>query len=141
MPNPNPNTSGLIPAKNGEIRNPKGRPKGKSISTILKELLTQGIPPQVLKSDAFKKLGIGENLTTAELIALMNVLAVFYKFNPTQLRAIEMIQDRTEGKPLQKQEIKMEGEVPILNITFDGESICLKDDQPTYTELPPEPAI
>lgn len=90
---------------NPERINKEGRPPGKSISTILKELLQKKIPPQILKSKGFQDLGIenADKLTNAELIALMNLVAVFYKLNPTQLKAIEMIIDRTEGKP--KEEI------------------------------------
>lgn len=103
MKSNNPNhIANLKPFKDGQDdrRNLKGNTGGKSISTILKELLQKKIPPQILKSKGFKDLGIedADKLTTAELIALMNLVAVFYKLNPTQLKAMEMIMDRTEGK-------------------------------------------
>lgn len=90
--------------KPGQSGNLSGRPKGHHISYYLKRLLVSKIPPQILMTPAFKALKIkgSEKLTTAELMALMNVIAVFYKMTPTQIKALEMIQDRTEGKARQE---------------------------------------
>lgn len=86
----------LIPAKKGEVRNPKGRTPGKSISSYLKSLLEGTIK---LKDETGKE----KNFTRAEAIALK----LFQKAmsgkatDQAQLKAIEQILDRTEGKPLQ----------------------------------------
>lgn len=139
-----PQNKHLIPAKKGEIRNPYGKSingKGKSISTYLKEILEKKIPPHLLNTKTLSALGIKgiEKLNQAQLTAMMLVAAQFYKFNPTQLNAISEILDRTEGKPLQKNETKLELESPDIKVFFDGEDVKFTDRN--TNEVPSEPAI
>lgn len=89
----------LNPAKPGEVRNPDGIKGEKTVSAILKELLKKG---------SGNKDDTGRELTRAESIALkMFRLIERGETDQVQLKAIEQVLDRTEGKPTQ--EIKMPG--------------------------------
>jgi hypothetical protein len=102
-----PNPENLTPMKPGETLNPNGRPKGrKSISTYLKMFVEGGldkIPNAKLREQlesqgfdcvaaalAFKKLSL----------ALSNTAKL-----DTQLRAMDSIEDRLEGRATQKTEL------------------------------------
>jgi len=96
MPN-NPNAiDNLIPAKKGEIRNPKGYPKGlEHSSTRLKRLLSL---TENLRNPITKKM---EGFTVLEQLDLQQII----KARSGDTRAYETIIDRLEGKPMQFSEI------------------------------------
>jgi hypothetical protein len=70
--------------KKGQVLNPKGRGKGNlSMSTLLK--------------NALHKMSTGESMTPAEKITM----SLLRQSETGNLKAIEMVMDRTEGKPVQ----------------------------------------
>lgn len=76
--------------KAGVSGNPSGRPKGATtISGWIKKLLNE----QVQRAD-------GEKVRVCELIA-RTLIQLALKPGPNQLKAIEMLLDRTEGKAIQ----------------------------------------
>src|SRR5574343_344807 len=80
MANLNPDMSGLVPAKPGEVRNPNGRPKGtRNVATVLKELLASQDPDGCYATPLSKKL-------------------LQLAYNKDDLNAIKEILDRIEGK-------------------------------------------
>jgi hypothetical protein len=86
------NEGNLTPFKPGQSGNPQGRPPGsKNLSTILKELLEEEVDID------------GEKLPFKTAI----IKKLIFKAHRGNLRAIQEIFDRTEGKA--KQEIKHEG--------------------------------
>lgn len=93
--------SNLKPFQPGESGNPAGRPPGsRNLSTILKEMLEQEV------------LIDGEKIPFKDSI----VKKLIKKANNGNLRAIQEIFDRMEGKA--KQEMKIEG-LPDPNITVN----------------------
>lgn len=87
----------LIPFKPGESGNPGGRPKGKSLTAVLRELLNQ-IPQ-------------GDNKELKEAV----VKALIKKALTGDTRALDIIFDRTDGKvslPLEVTEIQKIEYVP-----------------------------
>jgi hypothetical protein len=83
----------LIPFKEGESGNPAGRPKGsKNLSTILKEMLEEEIE---ITLDGKKERKQFKDIIVRRLVK---------KANDGDLRAIQEIFDRTEGKA--KQEVE-----------------------------------
>lgn len=81
----------LIPFKEGESGNPAGRPKGsKNLSTILKEMLSEEIEVNIDGEKTKKKF--------ADII----VRKLVKKAHDGDLRAIQEIFDRTEGKAKQE---------------------------------------
>lgn len=86
-----------IPEKGDPSPNPAGKPKGKTISTILSELLEKEV---IDEEDGAKR-------TRAEIIALRLVKkAKSTKIDAQALKAIEQILDRTEGKAKQTVDVK-----------------------------------
>ena len=84
----------LKPMKPGETRNPNGRPVGSlSMTTILKNLMN-------------KKM----DLVNDKPVNLIN-LKLIQKAMKGDVKAIEMIWDRLEGKP--QQSVKMEGYIKM----------------------------
>lgn len=83
---------GATPFQPGQTGNPKGRPKGKSISTLLNELLEKKV----------KDLD-GTERTRAEIIALklLSKATDAKTVDNSVLKAIEQILDRSEGKAKQ----------------------------------------
>lgn len=114
----------LIPEKGGPSPNPAGRPPGKNISSILNKLLEGTIDITDLAKNTTRKV------TRKEAIALQLVTLALSNSVPdtVKLRAIENIQDRTEGKVKQN-----------IDLTTDGESIrpinTVVRDQATKKEL------
>lgn len=84
----------LIPIKPGEVLNPGGRPKGKSITAELRKLIDKG--------------------TNAEDMAQV-LYDMAKKLNPSQIAALKELLDRTDGKVTDVH--KLEGDIPI-NIIF-----------------------
>lgn len=99
-----PNPQNLIPAKKGEIRNPKGKPKGtKSFKTIMRKFLENS------KVDVNGTKGDG----------YMALAATLYKKATTKedVIAIREILDRIEGKAVQKNEVGgIDGQPIAINL-------------------------
>jgi hypothetical protein len=105
MSNPN-NVEHIIPyqCKPGETANPNGRPKGsRNLSTILKEYLACEDP---------------ETKTTYGEAIMMKLLK---NAKAGKEKSIDMVMDRMEGKPLQKQEIKTDIRIGHEDILSDIE--------------------
>jgi hypothetical protein len=93
----------LIPAKRGEVRNPKGRGKGKqNWSTILKHYMK--VVPKLDKG-TIEFFGLEDfpakmkkDTKTVQHIIAARLLS---KATKGDLKAIEMLLDRMEGKPTQ----------------------------------------
>lgn len=104
----------LTPFKKGIVTNPKGRPKGsKSMSTILKTLMDVMIKnPKLLDQyetlfpEYFKNKKKGKKPRELIMLRLMT------KALEGDLKAIDMIMDRTEGKVTQP----IEGGLPTDGI-------------------------
>jgi hypothetical protein len=96
----------LIPAKKGEIRNPKGKPKGtKNLKTLIREVL-----------DA-TDVQINGKKVKADYAIVAKLVQTALQGN---LKAVEMIHDRMEGKPTQKQETELKvGDVDKVNRLLD----------------------
>jgi hypothetical protein len=95
---------GAKPFEPGKSGNPKGRPKGaRSLSTILKEMLEE--PIEVIHADGTK-----ERREFREVI----IRKLLQKANNGDMRAIQEIFDRIEGKA--NQTLKHEGEGFTINI-------------------------
>lgn len=97
------------------INDPKqgGAPKGKRVSTILKELL----------SKEASKIGIDnlpDGIDGNKAIALELLSIAFDKKAKDKLSAIKEVLDRIEGKSIQKVETKIESK-QITGITFVDE--------------------
>ena len=91
------NEQNLKPFEKGISGNSGGRPKGsRNLSTILEDVLNRKISLEdpILKKEVKKRIG--------EII----VLKLIQKALEGNLRAISEIFDRTEGRPLCRQELK-----------------------------------
>lgn len=101
------NEQNLIPAKKGEIRNPKGRGKGvlnsKTRLLRLLELITETKNPVT---------GETEEFTIAEQLDMQ----IISKARKGDLKAYEILLDRLEGKAKQSTEIEVSGGI---NITWE----------------------
>ena len=99
------NEQNLIPAKKGEVRNPKGRGKGvlNSKTRLLKllELVTTARNPVT---------GEDEEFTIAEQLD-MQIIA---KARKGDLKAYEILLDRLEGKPKQSTELEVSGGLNVI---------------------------
>jgi len=99
MNNPNA-VDNLIPAVKGEIRNPKGRGKGSvSFTTLLKRLLKQKVDIKDQNGNVILK-------ATKKRVILLKWME---KAMQGDVRAIEGVVDRIEGKP------KTSGEITVKN--------------------------
>jgi len=120
----------LIPCKPGETANPNGRPKGKkSISTYMKLFIESGLDK--LPNDKLRKQleEQGFDCVAAALAFKKISLALSSSVKPdTQLRAMDSIEDRLEGRPIQKTEITGK----------DGETLAIEST--IYNELNKLPA-
>ena len=102
MPFPNPDTQ----FKAGTIPNPKGRGKGvKNFATVYRELL------ELIDEDT----GLDNQLAIAT--------AVIKKAKEADLKAVEMIQDRTDGKVVQRvEQTNYDGEIQLRLDRSDEDS-------------------
>jgi hypothetical protein len=93
--------------KKGETANPNGRPVGsKNVSTVLKELLQQMAPGDVVGSKFIKEFCKGrKQVTNAEAIVARLLYAAIIKGD---LKAIKEIVDRAEGKAMQRIDMDMQ---------------------------------
>jgi hypothetical protein len=92
----------LPPTKPGEKRNPNGRPKGsRNFSTIYKQLLKMMVTPKQAESDPVLKSFMEDpkmkNLTIKAAICIKDI----QKALKGEDRAIERIQNRVDGLPIQ----------------------------------------
>lgn len=86
------NEQNLIPAKKGEIRNPKGRPKGlPNAKTRYKRLL------EVISKMPHPVTGEEEEFTQLEIMDMK----IMQKALKGDIKAYEVIMDRLEGKATQ----------------------------------------
>lgn len=99
-----PNIGKETQIKPGEVRNPHGAPKGKRLSTLLKETLTDGLAVTIRKADG--TAGV-RYIKEADIIASLIQEAVSGK---NKLVAIREILDRLEGKAFQSIDITSAGE-------------------------------
>jgi hypothetical protein len=103
----------LKPCKPGETANPNGRPKGrKSISTYLKLFIEGGL--ENLPNEELRKQlqAQGFDTVSAALAFKKLSLALSSKVKPdTQLRAMDSIENRLEGSPMQKTEVTSKQEI------------------------------
>lgn len=103
----------------GKSGNPNpGRKKGsKNITTYLKQYLEKKTFKSIQDLKFVQELGVGDGkkITNSEAIALKLIHKALFKGD---IRAIENIQDRTEGKPGQFIDITTDGE-QITGFTFE----------------------
>lgn len=101
MPN-NPNAvDNLTPIKKGEVRNPKGRPKGaRSFKTVIRELLENY--EEIIEENGNKKKIDGYDKVTLQLFKKAVV--------DNDLGAMREIIDRLEGKSAQAVDVTSKGE-------------------------------
>jgi hypothetical protein len=106
MGNPKPNIKGLKPIKPGEVRNPKGKPKGamnsKTIIRRFLELDAVATNPNTKKKVALKGLK-GEPITYMEAI----IIRMIQRAMKGDTTAFNAILDRMEGKPKQTTDITL----------------------------------
>ena len=90
--------------KEGKSGNPDGKPEGaKNVSTILKELLAQIAPTEILNAKFVKEFCKGKKtVTTADAVAARLLNEGLIKGEPW---AVKEILDRTEGKAAQSLEL------------------------------------
>lgn len=100
----------------GQSGNPKGRPKGaRNISTVLKEMLQQLAPDDVVNAKFVKEFCKGKKrITNADAVA-----ARIYKEGVIdgEAWALKELSDRTEGKAPQTVEMEHSGSVEL--VTFE----------------------
>ncbi len=91
----------LKPFKKGVSGNPKGKPKGaKGFAATLRKIMDiESLSEDILAGEN-RKMSNSEKM----MIKLYDIATTDHKKNK-DLKAMEMIMDRLEGKPVQKQEI------------------------------------
>jgi hypothetical protein len=120
------NDENLIPAKKGEVRNPKGKPKGtKNFKTLYKRYLNMKLKPG---DSGFEIPYVSEEteLTLKEMIVLRHIKKAIGK---ADYKDIEMIINRVDG--LLKQQLEHSGKIEqTSDITTVIEQLrkSLKDD-------------
>jgi len=126
------NEGNLIPAKPGEIRNPKGRTKGvKNTATIIKKVLNTKI--QLDKHPLTKKFGA--KMTVREMITLAMVKAA----SEGNVTAFNTLIERIDGKVPQKLQADT-GETGPMILCWEGEEPqqVVPAEEPTPPTLPAE---
>jgi len=109
---------GLTPWKPGQSGNPAGRPKGSlNLTTVLKHFLKEKI--EVEKDGKIIKLSKDKVL----------ILKLIEKAIKGDIKAIEKVWDRIEGKPIQP------------NINIEGELINISDEEIDNQILEAEKAL
>ena len=101
MPNPE-NIAGQGFHTNPERINRKGNPGSKWLSTLLREKLEEGDNAAVMMAKLVEQAMKGD------------------------LKAIQEVIDRLEGKPKQETTTEIINDQPIINLSIDGEQIKLK---------------
>jgi len=113
--------------KKGQSGNPKGRPRGSlSLSAILKKYLDQelDITDPITKQQVKKRIG---DIINLKLLA---------KAMQGDTKAIDMIYDRIEGKPIFKHEGKVEGDGTNIIILKDGYNLQADPKTKRGSQLP-----
>ena len=113
MPFPNDDTK----FEKGKSGNPKGRPKGaRSLSTILREMLEE--PIEIVVD------GKKERREFREVI----IRKLLKKANDGDIRAIQEIFDRVEGRAQQKIDHTSGGEAipPVIKVMYEGDAKAIK---------------
>jgi hypothetical protein len=109
-----PNPENIIPPQKGEIRNPKGKPKGtQNRSTIAKKWL------EVMESVKNPITGENERLSQEDIMTL----AVLKKARNGDVNAYKELLNNGYGLPTQKVDVKHEQ--PI----FNGIDLDVKEDE------------
>jgi len=102
----------LIPAKKGEIRNPKGRPKGSySLTAILRKALQREIDFKDPITQEKVKKTLGD-------VVMMQLISAAVKGD---ISAIREIADRIEGKTAQTKINVVQGDQVINNMNISKE--------------------
>lgn len=100
--NPNPNMKGLKPAKKGEVRNPKGKPKGSlSLVTLLKHALEEDYFVYEKDEDGKIKLGDDGKPIIRQKMKKKDAVIVALISKAVQdkdMQAINTLLDRIDGK-------------------------------------------
>lgn len=98
MANPNPNTEGLKPFKEGQSGNPAGKPKGsKSMKTILREMMELMVDnPKGQLTEQYSK---DNKISVKEMLVMQDIINA-QKGNE---KAKQRIWEYLEGKPDQHQ--------------------------------------
>jgi len=99
-----PNIGKETQIKPGEVRNPHGAPKGKRLSTLLKETLSNGLAVKVRNADGTAGT---KYIKEADIISALIQEAVGGK---NKMNAIKEILDRVDGKAFQSIDITSAGE-------------------------------
>lgn len=124
MSNPNPDTSGLIPFKEGESGNPAGRPPGaKSFATILNKLLDLEASDADKTDEEIKAMFPEGKVTKREI--LMTRLLIRALRDPDS-KSMERLMNRVEGRPIET--VKQTHEITTdktINLSIDGKEIDL----------------
>jgi hypothetical protein len=115
MPKKANNIKNLIPAKKGEVRNPKGRGKGTlnsktRLRPILEYIQSKTNPLTLQKED----LSILDQMD----------IAIIKRALDGDVRAYQEILDRLEGKPDQKQQIELKEEEKTI-IIWGGKEVTI----------------
>lgn len=115
------NNENLIPAKKGEVRNPKGKPKGlQNARTRYLRLLTL---TEKIKNPVTGKI---EDFSIIEQLD-MQIIA---KARKGDIRAYIEIMDRLEGKAQQKVDMTLEGDMNVALVEF------VKPKEPKAPKVP-----
>jgi hypothetical protein len=110
----------LIPAKKGEVRNPKGKAKGTlNMSTIIRDVFSEEI------TDA------NGNPTIKAVLATK---AIFDKATSGDVSAYKELVDRIEGKPFQKIYTENDHRVSLFTEAEKKAEDVKKRDEGTYQE-------
>ena len=124
--NPNPNMKGLKPAKKGEIRNPKGKPKGSlSLVTLLKKALEEDYfvfekdEEGKFKKDEYGKFIIVQKMKKKDAVIIALVTKAI---QDKDMQAINTLLDRVDGKVPQENLNKNENVEILISKTINGKS-------------------
>lgn len=114
----------IIPPKKGEVRNPKGKPKGtKNVSTIIRQFLECDIDFKDIRKNGGQE---GKGTILEAMISTMIAKAI----KVGDVQAFEKVLDRFEGKSEARSKVKVEGDLnnnavaPVIII----KGIAGKDD-------------
>lgn len=120
MPFPNPATQ----FKPGNHASP-GRPKGRSVSAVLREMLESG---------TFRGKALSEGRTIADMFAEVMVAAALRG----DVRFVKEVLDRAEGKPTEKVEVSgPDGRAVAVELAFNEALSRIYGDQPETSPVEP----
>lgn len=136
MPYNEKSKANLKPWQPGQEKNPKsGKKKGsQNVTTFLKKYLDKKAIKSIQDLKFVVELSEGKKITNAEAIALKLLHKALFEGD---IRAIENIQDRIEGKPGQFIDITTDGE-QITGFTFEVVQGTINPDQEKKDEDDPD---